>query len=406
MTRWIDAAFLLLLWRLPDEREQQEARRALDAGQSAVGLVARLIASTEFRLLQEGLDEGASAISVLRPVATLEANLGRLGPDDVFVSLAYEIVLGRAVDPTGQAFYLGELGRGQSRILFLRSLFQSDEFGDRYASFCPNSGFVPRDTQLCELANPAKWDNPDWRALLRSLHVVPTDKMSMHRKAYEFGQLLYGLTRLGAVRSQARVLSVGAGHEPVLYWLANRVDQVVAADLYEGVWQGEGSMEGDARVMTHAAEFAPFPYAVEKLVFLKMDGRALAFAPGSFDVVYSLSSIEHFGGLEAARMAMAEMACVLRPGGVLAVATEYVLAGPSHPEAFQPADVQRLFEHPQLRLVEPIDDAVWRRYAYVPIDLRVNPHQTPHMVVRDNQSVFTSVMAFFERIGGGSKTAA
>jgi hypothetical protein len=33
------------------------------------------------------------------------------------------------------------------------------------------------------------------------------------------------------LREDAHVLSVGAGHEHVLYWLANHVQQVVATDM-------------------------------------------------------------------------------------------------------------------------------------------------------------------------------
>jgi len=80
------------------------------------------------------------------------------------------------------------------------------------------------------------------------------------------------------------------------------------------------------------------------------------------------------------------------------VATEYILSGPPHAEAFQPDEVRALFDRPHLRLVEPIDEKVYQRYEYVAVDLQRNPHQTPHMVVRDGETVFTSVMAFLERI--------
>jgi SAM-dependent methyltransferase len=113
--------------------------------------------------------------------------------------------------------------------------------------------------------------------------------------------------------------------------------------------------------------------------------------------VYSLSSIEHFDGFRGARRAMDEMARVLKPGGVLAVATEYCLAGPPHHEAFQPDQVYALLQHPSLTLVQPIDDRVWDRYEYTPVDLRRNPYETPNMVVTDLGSVFTSVMAFFRK---------
>ena len=92
------------------------------------------------------------------------------------------------------------------------------------------------------------------------------------------------------------------------------------------------------------------------------------------------------------------MARVLKPGGILALATEYVLHGPPHEETFQPHEFARLIDQPFLQLVEPIDDAVYRRYEYAAIDLHKNPYQTPHMVVRFNDTVFTTVMVFLRRI--------
>jgi SAM-dependent methyltransferase len=315
------------------------------------------------------------------------------------VSYAYRTLLGRQADEHGLAHYTAHLAAGLWRTSLLEVLMQSPEFKHRFGQLCPQGGFLPRDVQLCELANPAKWANPDWMALLSSLVVVPADKPSMHRKGYELTQLLFGLTRLGVVRDDVRVLSVGAGHEPVLYWLANHVQRVIATDMYEGVWQEAGAREGDAAVLDDAGQFAPFPYRKDRLMFLRMDGTGLAFRDGVFDVVYSLSSIEHFGGLDGARRAMDDMARVLKPGGVLALATEYCLSGPRHHEAFQPDEVRTLLEHPSLALVQPIDDQVWNRYEYRPIDLRSNRHQTPQMVVTDLGAVFTSVMAFLRKKG-------
>ena len=128
-----------------------------------------------------------------------------------------------------------------------------------------------------------------------------------------------------------------------------------------------------------------------------MDGRTLTFPDASFDVVYSLSSIEHFGGFEGAKRAVLEMARVLKPGGVLALATEYILAGPPYEEAFAPADVRRLLDCPGLQLVQPIDERVWDRHDYRPVDLRRNLHQRPHMVVEVDGTRFTSVMAFLTK---------
>ena len=389
-----DLAFWLVLWRAPGAREVEEWERTPPSDAALTALFERLLASAEFRLVLYGVLEDHFTGRLPRDV---EAGLQRLGGNADFLEWSFRALLGREVDPSGRAYYLDQLDGGFPRTQLLKALVSSEEFGGRYRLLSPQAGFVPRDVQLCELANPAKWSNPDWMALLRSLVVQPADQLSMHRKGYEFTQLLFGLTRLGLLREDVRVLSVGAGHEAVLYWLANRTRYVVATDMYGGVWQSHGAREGDETVLADPRQYAPFPYREDHLVFLKMDGTALAFADGTFDVVYSLSSIEHFGGLEGASRAVAEMARVLKPGGVVALATEYLLEGPPHHEAFTPAQVRLLLQHPDLTLVEPVDERVWERYQYKPIDLRVNPLQTPHMVVTDNGSVFTSVMAFLRK---------
>ncbi|HXE79912.1 MAG TPA: methyltransferase domain-containing protein [Vicinamibacterales bacterium] len=389
----VRGAFWMMLWRGPSSQDLSEAARALDAGQTPADFVHRFLVSTEFRLLYTAVRDGDDPN---RPADVLEEALQRAGDASTFVTRAYSWLLGRGPDREGHDHYVAAIEGGMPRRGVLETFLRSDEFAQRYRTTCPDAGFIPRDVQLCELANPAKWDNPEWVELLTSLGEGP-DKGSMHRKAYEFTQLLFGLKRLGALGEETDVLSVGAGHEPVLYWLANHVRRVIATDMYGGVWQSERAMEGDDAVFVDPAQFARFPYRQDRLIFLRMDGRHLAFADNVFDVVYSLSSVEHFGGLEGAKAAVAGMARVLKPGGLLVLSTEYCLGGPPHHEAFQPAQVHALLDHPSLELVEPIDERVWQRYEYVPIDLRVSPYQTPHMVVTDLGSVFTTVMAFLRR---------
>jgi SAM-dependent methyltransferase len=130
-----------------------------------------------------------------------------------------------------------------------------------------------------------------------------------------------------------------------------------------------------------------------------MDGRRLAFRDGAFDVAYSLSSIEHFGGFAGAREAVEEMVRVLKPGGVLALATEWRVSGPSGAleGIFEPSEVRALIDMPSLDLVEPIDDRVWRRYETTPVDLRRNRYETPHMLLSIDGTVFTSVMLFLRK---------
>ena len=200
------------------------------------------------------------------------------------------------------------------------------------------------------------------------------------------------------MREDSSVISVGAGHELVLYWLANHVRRVIATDMYEGVWQDVQGREGDPDVINRPDEYAPFPYRRDHLTFMKMDGRQLAFRDRTFDIAYSLSSIEHFGGMDGAAATIREMGRVLKPGGILALATEYVLGGPPHEETFLPTgDRQpRRSTRPRAGAADR-RSASTERYEYVAIDLYRNPYQTPHMVVRFNDTVFTTVMVFLRK---------
>ncbi|MGE3512653.1 MAG: methyltransferase domain-containing protein [Vicinamibacterales bacterium] len=390
--RFIEDVFWIVLGRAATAIELRDEARSVNAD-SRRTLLLRLLASPEFLRIRQawlaGRDPYADAEAV-------ERGLRGLGTNSEFVARAYECLLGRPADSGGLTHYAQALARGDTRRQVLRALGMSEEFGRHHQQIAPQSGILLRDTQLCELANPAKWDNEEWLSILRSLG-LSDDKLSMHRKPYEFTQLIYGCRRLDALRDDSSILSVGAGHELVLYWLANHVHRVVATDMYEGVWQDVQGREGDPEVIHRPEDYAPFPYRRDHLLFLKMDGRQLAFQDHTFDVAYSLSSIEHFGGLEGAAATVREMGRVLKPGGILALATEYVLNGPPHDETFQPEEIVALLDQPDLELVEPIDDRVFRRYEYAAVDLYRNPYQTPHMVVRFNDTVFTTVMAFLRK---------
>lgn len=389
----VGAIFWLLLRRAPQQAEMHRSLHSLRE-QGRTTLLTSVTSSTEFRLRYREWQSGREEDWQSGP---LHDALATLGSDETFVSLCYGVLFDRDVDPEGLAYYTRRLTENASRLSILQGLAGSAEFAERVARLNPTLGRLPRDVQLCELANPAKWDNPEWHAVLRSLVAVPTDQGSMHRKTYEFTQLLFGLQRLGALRDDARVLSVGAGHECPLYWLANRVGRVYATDLYEKPWQAAFGMEGDAAVLTDAGAFAPFEYRRDRLVFMRMDGSRLAFRNATFDIVYSLSSIEHFGGFEGARRSVGDMARVLKPGGVLSLATEWCVRGRAGGEIFSPDEVRAIIDHPGLRLVEPIDDRVWDRYETEPVDLRVNRFQTPHMLLKDNEAIFTSVFVFLEK---------
>ena len=385
----VATAYRVILGRHPTPAEAAiEGAASVDDRQP---LAYRLLLTPEFRDVYFAL-KGEVGQSVL---CRYDRVLRLIDGDAQFVDLLYEYFLGRAADPEGRQHYLGALASGEARSHILQAILRSDEFDHRLVRISP---YVPRDVQLCELANPAKWDNPEWMALLSELSILPADKPRMHRKGYELTQLLFGLRHLGKLDPERSVISVGAGHECVLYWLANHVGRVAATDTYGGDWTTARGSEGDQQVLAHPEAYAPFAYRREALTFFRMDGRRLGFRDATFDVAYSLSSIEHFGGFDGATSAIDEMARVVKPGGIVAVATEYHLSGPQCPDVFDAAQIRRLLDRPALRLIEPIDENVYRRYRYVPIDLVSTPYETPHLVVRIGQTVFTSVIAFLEKL--------
>jgi SAM-dependent methyltransferase len=387
---FVDYAYWITLGRRATRTEVDDALRGLNEATRTTLLIWLLTIPEGIRHRSERLMEGDAATH-----AFIEQGLRTLGSHEEFVRRAYACLLGRDADEDGLRHYSAGLARGDTRVNILRSIVGSDEFKRRTASLL-TFGIVPRDAQLCELANPAKWDNPEWLEILRNLGHTD-DKASMHRKAYEFAQLIFGCRRLGVLTSNARIVSVGAGHELTLYWLANEVRQIVATDMYGNAWQDARGHEGDPRVLVDPDLYAPFPYRRDRLRFVTMDGRALAFRAGAFDIAYCLSSIEHIGGIDGASATLREMGRVVRRGGIVALATEYVLSGPPHAETFQADEFRELIRQPGLELVQPLDDRVYDRYEYSAVDLYANPYQSPHMVVRFGDTVFTTAMVFLRR---------
>ena len=145
----------------------------------------------------------------------------------------------------------------------------------------------------------------------------------LRRKYWEYAMLTLFLEDLGLLHENAEILSIGAGNETVLFWLANRVAKVVATDIY-----GEGSFgeyEAVQTMLSDPASLSPYPYRESHLDVRHMDARQLDFPDDSFDAVFSLSSIEHFGSRADIRRASGEMGRVLRPGGAAFIVTECFL---------------------------------------------------------------------------------
>jgi SAM-dependent methyltransferase len=281
---------------------------------------------------------------------------------------------------------------------------------------------------LCDVRD---FEDPALLAALRS--ILPERDPATHaeRKVWEFAMLALFLEDVGRLHDGTEVLSVGAGDERILFWLANRVGRVVATDIY-----GEGTFEGneaDRSMLEDPAAHAPYPYREDHLEAMWMDGRELRFPDASFDVVFTLSSIEHFGSPEDIARSAREIGRVLRPGGHAVIVTECLVRlhpldrapaeaamrlltlGRRHAgatlrrrtlldDAFTPRELQARIVVPSgLTPMQPLDLAVsaesWDNVIRI-ADGELVPRTGkpyPHILVQISRSVFTSVCLVLER---------
>jgi SAM-dependent methyltransferase len=279
--------------------------------------------------------------------------------------------------------------------------------------------------QFAKLCDVGDWDDPE---LLRALReILPERDPATHveRKVWEFAMLALFLEQTGRMKEQTEALAIGAGDERIVFWLANRLGRVVATDIYgEGGFAGR---EARASMLEDPAAHAPFPYREDRLEVRWMDARRLGFADDSFDVVFSLSSFEHFGAPAEIAAASRELGRVLRPGGHAFIATEcfverhWTNAAPVDlavrlatfgakrkraglrrravvVEVFTPRELQRLIVEPSgLELMQPLELALPRasRVNVTRTDERGLHPETgdywPHVILKASRSLFTSV---------------
>ncbi|MDX3809688.1 MAG: glycosyltransferase [Bosea sp. (in: a-proteobacteria)] len=250
-------------------------------------------------------------------------------------------------------------------------------------------------------------DFSDWEPgtpitrIMQDLHTP----ISIHRKAWEYAICLHGLEKLGVIHPEAVGLAVGAGSEPPLYHYANTIRRMVATDLYDN----EGH-EGTPLMLREPERFAPFPYDRKRLEVLRMPGDTLDFCNNTYDFVFCLSSIEHFGSRETQRRSLDEMARVLKSGGVACIITELILTDHSDPEFFRWEELEDMFlHHPELELDGGAPDlSISESLLAFPVDLtdvvwplsssearRIN--RSPHIVLRRGDMLWTSFSMFLRK---------
>jgi SAM-dependent methyltransferase len=266
----------------------------------------------------------------------------------------------------------------------------------------PSGAFDPARVPLNKVCRVADAGNALWRRGYTDLG-FPEGRHTFHRKIWEFNQALYGLRTLRRLAPASTALGIGCGHEELMYFLANRIARVVATDLYEGSYLGG---ESEADVLEHPEKYAPFNYRAAHLEVRRMNGLSLDAPDLSFDFVFCLSSIEHFGRRRDKLQALMEMFRVLKPGGVAVVTTELVLnrlgGGPQY---FSLGMLASLIRQAGFVLDEPLDLHVEQEYAARPLALPMDAFATPHVVLRNFNTIYTSVSLFLMKPAGPAAAA-
>ena len=277
--------------------------------------------------------------------------------------------------------------------------------------------------KLCELED---FRHPELRSMIRDIFEADRRQFGRrrfpegheYRKYWEVAMTARAFQDLGVLREDATVLGVGAGHEATIYWLTTRVGRVIATDLYEtqDLWSASDS---SGEMLTDPGKFWEGAWNPERLEVRHMNALELDFPDDHFDAVFSSSSIEHFGSFADIRRSVEEIYRVLKPGGVAGLATEFKLEGAVNgwPGVY-------LFDEAALRAA--IFDGLWWDPA-TPLDTRVSPEtlrapvelqealgddratvqvwsQYPHLVLRNDPFLFTSVHVAMVKSSSGSAT--
>jgi SAM-dependent methyltransferase len=253
-----------------------------------------------------------------------------------------------------------------------------------------------------EYVSKAQWEMTN--TILKS-----RKKGFIHRKDWEWAIGVIAMKRFGKLNKDSKAVGIGAGREEILFYLANKLSHVYATDIYDGQrWKNFAPTD----FLKNPKKYAPFPYKEDALTVLKMDGTNLDFPDNTFDIAFSFSSIEHFGGENhsGALKSMKEIERVLKPGGIAVIATEYILNDKDHPEFFNQRTIYSdlIDKLDKLKLVEPLDlrittntleniidhfniDANWDKMS--------NEYKRNHplILLKIRNILFTSVMLIFQK---------
>ena len=291
-----------------------------------------------------------------------------------------------------------------------------------YNSYQPNPNGRIKLNKLCCIED---WENQEVKEIIPKLQdityynkcqgILARKPGQIHRKDWEWTLGIIAMKRFGKLNNNNTAIGIGAGKELILFYLANHLEHLYATDLYS---TKEWKDFAPADFPENPSKYSPFPYNQSALTVLRMDGTQLEFPSDSFDIVFSFSSIEHFGGEDysGALKSLKEMERVLKPGGISIVATEYIINYKNPPDLTNQFYNERTI-HSHLidkldvmKLVEPLDltisqetldrgiidasNAVDWDTSRVDDDFK---QANPYIVIKLGNMLVTSIMLVFQK---------
>jgi SAM-dependent methyltransferase len=252
-----------------------------------------------------------------------------------------------------------------------------------------NPNDKPKLNRLCYVEDS---ENSEISEILSSL------QQDFTRRSWEWALAVVAMRRFGKLNNNSKAIGIASSKEPLLFYLANHVNHVYATDLYDSTIDKLTPLD----FPENPKKYAPFPYKEDALTALRMDATNLEFPSESFDIAFSISSIEHFGGENHSGVlrCLKEVERVLKTGGIATISTEYILDDKEHPEFFNRKTIydDLINKLEKLQLVEPLDLRITTRT----LDTAMGAYDTegiahPDILLRYGDLLFTSVMIVFQK---------
>jgi SAM-dependent methyltransferase len=316
---------------------------------------------------------------------------------------------------------LNEIARKKADNVEVRSFIRRLKQTSSYSYRTEPNGRIKLN-KICCIED---WENHEVKEIIPKLQdityynkcqgILARKPGQIHRKDWEWALGIIAMKRFGKLNNKNTALGIGAGRELILFYLTNYLDHLYATDLYSRKeWENFAPVD----FLDNPSKYAPFPYDQSALTVLRMDGTKLEFPSDSFDIVFSFSSIEHFGGANhsGALKSLKEMERVLKPGGIAIVATEYIINNKDPPDLTNQFYNERtIYSHLIDRLdimkpVEPVDltispktldrgvidsfDAVDWDTSRVDDDFK---QVNPYVVIKLGNMLVTSIMLVFQK---------